>query len=134
LDTITVAELLDEWFAYKTVSSPRKSKPARARAAASVDFPEPQIHVLLPAGTIADLHWHLLNDPASRRAFPADVHDLLKRARTVEIGGQAIQERCVRSRSQVAAISSTPPRGASGHSRTRAARYSAGEPGYSGTT
>ncbi len=50
-----------------------------------------QIHVLLPAGTIADLHWHLLNDPESRRAFPADVHDLLDRARTVELGGHAIR-------------------------------------------
>jgi hypothetical protein len=50
-----------------------------------------QIHVLLPAGTIVDLHWHLLNDPEVRTAFPADVHDVLDRARTVEIRGDAIR-------------------------------------------
>ena len=49
-----------------------------------------QLHVRLPAGTVVDLHWDLLNDVPSRQVFPIDVNDLLDRRRTVAIGAAAI--------------------------------------------
>ena len=49
-----------------------------------------QLHVRLPAGTIVDLHWNLLNDEASRQIFPVDVNQLLERRRNVVVGGCAI--------------------------------------------
>jgi hypothetical protein len=44
-----------------------------------------EVHVLMPTGTVVDLHWHVLNQEALRLSFPVDTDDLMRRARRVEI-------------------------------------------------
>jgi hypothetical protein len=46
-----------------------------------------QLHVTLPLGTVADLHWHLLNRGVVRDAFDVDMTEVLDRTRTVRISG-----------------------------------------------
>ena len=50
-----------------------------------------ELHVRLPTGTTADLHWHVVNESTLREAFPADTDDMVSRARTVEIDGRPIR-------------------------------------------
>ena len=45
-----------------------------------------EVHVLMPTGTVVDLHWHVLNEEALRLSFPVDTDDLMRKARRVEIG------------------------------------------------
>jgi Uncharacterised nucleotidyltransferase len=46
-----------------------------------------QLHLTLPLGTVADLHWHLLNRGVVRDAFDLDMTDVLDRTRTVTVSG-----------------------------------------------
>jgi hypothetical protein len=46
-----------------------------------------EIHVRLPAGTIADLHWNLFNRVERRDAFPISTDDVLSRAVVVDLDG-----------------------------------------------
>jgi hypothetical protein len=46
-----------------------------------------QLHLTLPAGTVADLHWHLLNRAVVRDAFHIDMHGVLARTRKVVVSG-----------------------------------------------
>ncbi len=48
-----------------------------------------QLHLTLPLGTVADIHWHLLNRGVVRHAFDVDTDGLLRRARTVTVSGVA---------------------------------------------
>ena len=48
-----------------------------------------QLHLTLPLGTVADIHWHLLNRGVVRHAFEVDTDGLLRRARTVTVSGVA---------------------------------------------
>lgn len=50
-----------------------------------------QLHVTLPLGTVADLHWHLLNRGVVREAFTVDMEGVLARARTVTISGTPVR-------------------------------------------
>jgi len=49
-----------------------------------------QLHVALPLGTEADVHWHVLNRHAIRATFTVDTEGLFERARTVDVDGQAV--------------------------------------------
>ena len=46
-----------------------------------------EIPMLLPAGMLADLHWHLLVTPAIRSRFALSMDELFERRRTVSLGG-----------------------------------------------
>jgi hypothetical protein len=46
-----------------------------------------QLHMVLPNGTILDLHWHLLFDAAERARYPLTTTELIARRRTVAIAG-----------------------------------------------
>lgn len=48
------------------------------------------LHLLLPYGTVCDLHWDVLHDRWQRAAFAVPGGDLLQRARTVGIGGMQV--------------------------------------------
>lgn len=48
-----------------------------------------QLHLRLTNGTLADVHWHLLNREIVRDAFELPVEDLFDRGREVDIGGRA---------------------------------------------
>ena len=48
-----------------------------------------EVHVRLPTGTLADLHWHLFNRVERRRCFPLDTGDVLSRAVVVDVDGVA---------------------------------------------
>jgi hypothetical protein len=50
-----------------------------------------QLHVTLPLGTVADLHWHLLNRGVVRDAFDVDMTQVLDRTRAVRISGVDVQ-------------------------------------------
>ncbi len=50
-----------------------------------------QLHVGLPAGTMADVHWHLLNRAAVRRSLAISIEGLFERARTVSIQGMRVR-------------------------------------------
>lgn len=45
-----------------------------------------EVSLTLPFGTPLDLHWHLVNDQALRRAFPFAMDELLARARPRALG------------------------------------------------
>ena len=49
-----------------------------------------QLHLQLPMGTLADLHWHLLNRENVREGFAIRTEELLDRGRTVEVAGQPV--------------------------------------------
>jgi hypothetical protein len=46
-----------------------------------------QLHLRLPMGTVADIHWHLLNRRVVRDSFAVPMDELLGRARTVDVEG-----------------------------------------------
>lgn len=50
-----------------------------------------QLHVTLPLGTVADVHWHLLNRGVVRDAFDVEMSEVLDRTRTVQISGAAVR-------------------------------------------
>ena len=50
-----------------------------------------QLHVTLPLGTVADLHWHLLNRGVVREAFTVDMDAVLSRSRAVSISGANVR-------------------------------------------
>ncbi|HYJ60558.1 MAG TPA: nucleotidyltransferase family protein [Actinomycetota bacterium] len=49
-----------------------------------------QLHVVLPHGTLADIHWSVLNRRSVRDTFRIPTLDLLARARSVEIDGRSV--------------------------------------------
>jgi hypothetical protein len=46
-----------------------------------------QLHLRLPLGTLADVHWHLLNREVVRNAFDVRVEALFERARRIDLLG-----------------------------------------------
>jgi hypothetical protein len=50
-----------------------------------------QLHLRLPMGTVADVHWHLLNRRVVRDSFSIPMDDLLERSRVVDVEGQPVQ-------------------------------------------
>lgn len=50
-----------------------------------------QVHVLMPHGTLVDLHWHLVNRDAVRRQVGPLTSDVLARAVPVTIGGVPVR-------------------------------------------
>ena len=46
-----------------------------------------QLHLRLPLGTLADIHWHLLNREVVRNAFDVLVEPLFERARQIDLLG-----------------------------------------------
>jgi hypothetical protein len=46
-----------------------------------------EVHVRLPTGTVADLHWHLFNQQYRREIFPICTDDVLARAIDVDVDG-----------------------------------------------
>ncbi len=50
-----------------------------------------QLHLVLGLGTLADLHWHLLNRLPIRRSLSVSVEELFASARTVSIGGVPVR-------------------------------------------
>ena len=49
-----------------------------------------QLHFHLPMGTLADVHWHLLNRESVRESFAITTDDLFERSREVDVGGRSI--------------------------------------------
>ena len=49
-----------------------------------------QLHLQLPMGTLADLHWHLLNRENVREGFAIRTEELLERGRPVEVAGRPL--------------------------------------------
>jgi len=49
-----------------------------------------QVHLQLPMGTLADVHWHVLNRAAVREGFRIETDGLFDRARTVPIAGRDV--------------------------------------------
>lgn len=45
-----------------------------------------QLHLVLGGGTLADLHWHLLNRESVRRSFAIDIEGIFERARASSLG------------------------------------------------
>lgn len=50
-----------------------------------------QLHFSLRMGTVADVHWHLLNRETVRRSLSVRTEDVFKRIRTVKLGGLVVQ-------------------------------------------
>jgi len=50
-----------------------------------------QLHLVLPLGTVADVHWHLLNRRAVRDSFAIDMDGVFERARAVQLDGLAVR-------------------------------------------
>lgn len=50
-----------------------------------------QLHITLPNGTVADVHWHLLNRDYVREGFRIEMGPVFDRARTVRIDGLALR-------------------------------------------
>jgi Uncharacterised nucleotidyltransferase len=50
-----------------------------------------QVHLELPFGTLADVHWHIVNRSEIRRSLQISTSGLFSRARTVTIGGRPVQ-------------------------------------------
>jgi hypothetical protein len=48
-----------------------------------------QLHLTLAMGTVADLHWHLLNRAVVREAFDLEMDAVMTRSRTVMVSGVA---------------------------------------------
>ena len=49
-----------------------------------------QLHLQLPMGTLADVHWHLLNRENVREGFAIRTDELFERAREVEVAGRSL--------------------------------------------
>ena len=49
-----------------------------------------QLHFQLPMGTLADVHWHLLNRENVRDGFSITTDDLFERSREVDVGGRSV--------------------------------------------
>jgi Uncharacterised nucleotidyltransferase len=49
-----------------------------------------QLHFQLPMGTLADVHWHLLNRENVRDGFAIRTDDLFERSRDVDVGGRSV--------------------------------------------
>ena len=49
-----------------------------------------QLHFQLPIGTLADVHWHLLNRENVRDGFSITTDDLFERSREVDVGGRTV--------------------------------------------
>ena len=49
-----------------------------------------QLHLQLPMGTLADLHWHLLNRENVRDGFAITTDDLFERSREVDVAGRSL--------------------------------------------
>jgi hypothetical protein len=49
-----------------------------------------QLHFELPMGTLADVHWHVLNRGEMRRSLSVSMDGLLRRARQVELNGTSL--------------------------------------------
>lgn len=50
-----------------------------------------EVPLVLPSGTVVDLHWHLLNDRALRRTFALRMPAMLDRGRPVELRGRTVR-------------------------------------------
>lgn len=50
-----------------------------------------QLHFQLPMGTLADVHWHLLNRENVRDGFQITTDDLFERSREVHVGGRSVR-------------------------------------------
>jgi hypothetical protein len=50
-----------------------------------------QLHVVLPFGTIADVHWHLLNRGVVRQSLSVPMRDVFANHRTVTIDGAPVR-------------------------------------------
>lgn len=50
-----------------------------------------QLHLTLPMGTVADLHWHLLNRGVVRESFDVDMGGVLARTRSVVVSGVEVE-------------------------------------------
>jgi hypothetical protein len=50
-----------------------------------------QLHLLLPLGTLADVHWHLLNRASVRDSFAIDMDEMIARSRLVEVEGISVR-------------------------------------------
>jgi hypothetical protein len=50
-----------------------------------------QLHVTLPGGTLADIHWHVLNRERVRQGFSIATEGLFSQAREVELDGAPVQ-------------------------------------------
>jgi hypothetical protein len=50
-----------------------------------------EVHVLMPTGTVVDLHWHVLNEDALRLSFPVDTDALMRSAQRAVIGRVCVQ-------------------------------------------
>jgi hypothetical protein len=50
-----------------------------------------QLHLTLAMGTVADLHWHLLNRAVVRDSFDVDMGAVLTRTRTVVVSGVEVE-------------------------------------------
>jgi hypothetical protein len=49
-----------------------------------------QLHFQLSMGTLADVHWHLLNRESVRDGFAITTDDLFERSRDVDVGGRSV--------------------------------------------
>ena len=45
-----------------------------------------EVHLVLPYGTVLDLHWHVLNEPSLRQVFTVPVGAMVERARPLRLG------------------------------------------------
>jgi hypothetical protein len=50
-----------------------------------------ELRLFTPAGTIVDLHWHLVADRRVRDAFPVDLAEIRRRARWVTLGDRRVR-------------------------------------------
>lgn len=49
-----------------------------------------QLHLQLRLGSVADVHWHLLNRASVRDAFPVSMASIVERSRSVDLDGLAV--------------------------------------------
>jgi hypothetical protein len=49
-----------------------------------------QVHLQLPMGTLADVHWHVLNRESVRGGFRIETNELFERARTLHVAGRDV--------------------------------------------
>lgn len=49
-----------------------------------------QLHVRLPLGTVADVHWHLINRQQVRSGFVIDMDTVFERRRSLKLAGLAV--------------------------------------------
>jgi Uncharacterised nucleotidyltransferase len=55
-----------------------------------IELMRAEVPMVLPAGMLADLHWHVLVTPSTRSRFAVPLEALFERRRTVELGGTEV--------------------------------------------